>query len=69
MRRSRFAKAIETTEVRDRPSIADALWFDVTPPDSSDEDALCEWRLAGVQHAPLILGVTHVLIAIACVAL
>ncbi|GAA3892735.1 hypothetical protein GCM10022276_09910 [Sphingomonas limnosediminicola] len=69
MRRSRFAKAIETAEAPERPSIMDALWFDVTPPDSADEDALCEWRLAGVQHAPIILGVTHVLIAVACIAL
>src|SRR3982750_3278103 len=69
MRRSRFAKATETNEVRERPSIGDALWFDVTPPQSTDEDALCEWRLAGVKHAPLILGVTHVLIAVACIVL
>jgi diguanylate cyclase (GGDEF)-like protein len=69
MRRSRFARAIETTSVRERASIGDALWFDVTAPDSTDEDSLCEWRLAGVQHAPLILGVTHLLVAITCFAL
>src|SRR5690242_7766416 len=65
MRRSRFAKAVEVAEVRERASIGDALWFDVTPPDSSDEESLCEWRLAGMQHAPLILGVTHLLITAA----
>jgi diguanylate cyclase (GGDEF)-like protein len=65
MRRSRFAKAIEVSEVRERASIRDALRFDVSSPDTSDEEALCEWRLTGVQHAPLILGITHLLITIA----
>src|SRR5579884_3049068 len=65
MRRSRFAKAIEVSEVRERASIKDALWFDVSAPETSDEEALCEWRLTGVQHAPVILGVTHLLITIA----
>ena len=65
MRRSRFAKAVEVAEVRERASIGDALWFDVTPPDTSDEESLCEWRLSGMQHAPLILGVTHLLITAA----
>jgi diguanylate cyclase (GGDEF)-like protein len=69
MRRSRFAKAIEVNEVRERASIRDALWFDVTHPDTSDEESLSEWRLAGMEHAPLILGVTHLLIAVAYVIL
>jgi len=69
MRRSRFARAIDSNEVRERASISDALWFDVTPPDTADEDSLSEWRLTGVQHAPLILGITHLLIAITCMAL
>ena len=65
MRRSRFAKTTEATEVRERASIKDALRFDVSPPDNADEEALCEWRLTGVQHAPLILGLTHLLITVA----
>ena len=69
MRRSRFAKAIEVAEVRERASIRDALWFDVTSPETSDEESLCEWRLAGMQHAPMILGVTHLMIALAYVFL
>src|SRR5690349_11678562 len=69
MRRSRFAGAVELAEVRERASITDALRFDVTNPDTSDEEALCEWRLAGMQHAPLILGITHLLITIAYVLL
>ena len=69
MRRSRFAKAIEVNEVSERASIGDALWFDVTRPESSDEESLCEWRVAGLEHAPLILGVTHLLITGACLLL
>src|SRR5947209_6980992 len=65
MRRSRFAKAIEVSEVRERASIRDALRFDISAPDTTDEEALCEWRLTGVQHAPVILGITHLLITIA----
>jgi len=69
MRRSRFAKAVEVAEVRERASIRDALWFDITSPDSSDEESLCDWRLSGMQHAPIILGVTHLLITVAYLVL
>src|SRR3954469_24761337 len=64
MRRSRFAATIETNEVRDRASISDALWFDVSRPETADEEALTDWRLAGLQHAPIILGITHLLVTI-----
>ena len=53
MRRSRFAKAIEVNEVRERASIRDALMFDVTSPDTSAEESLCEWRLSAMQNAPV----------------
>jgi diguanylate cyclase (GGDEF)-like protein len=69
MRRSRFAKAIEVTEVRERASIRDALIFDITRADSSAEESLCEWRLSAMQHAPLVLGITHLLIAATCILL
>jgi diguanylate cyclase (GGDEF)-like protein len=69
MRRSRFAKAIEVSEVRERASIRDALQFDVTTPDTSAEEALCEWRLSAMQQAPVVLGITHLLIAVTCVLL
>src|SRR3954452_23539426 len=64
MRRSRFAKPDETNELRDSASIADACWFDLSRPETSDEDSLSEWRVAGLQHAPLLLGATHVLITV-----
>jgi len=69
MRRSRFGATVESNEVRSRASISDALWFDLTRPDTMDEESLCDWRLVGLQHAPLILGVTHLLITITCVIL
>jgi diguanylate cyclase (GGDEF)-like protein len=62
MRRSRFAKPDEAVEMRDSASIADACWFDVSRPETSDEDSLSEWRVTGLQHAPLLLGATHLLI-------
>src|SRR3954464_11636467 len=62
MRRSRFTKPDEANEVRASASLADACWFDVSRPETSDEDSLSEWRVAGLQHAPLLLGATHVLI-------
>src|SRR3954451_10295904 len=69
MRRSRFGAAIETSEVRDRASIRDALWFDFTRPETADEESLSDWRLVGLQHAPIILGITHVLVTITCTLL
>jgi diguanylate cyclase (GGDEF)-like protein len=69
MRRSRFAKAIENPEVREQASIVDAVFFDVRAPETSDEDSLSEWRLSGLQHAPILLGITHLLITVTCVVL
>src|SRR3954464_6987176 len=69
MRRSRFTKPDEANEVRASASLADACWFDVSRPETSDEGALSEWRVAGLQHAPLLLGATHVLITATLYAL
>src|SRR5438045_999512 len=69
MRRSRFAKAANSSEIRDVATLGDALWFDVTRPETSGEESLSEWRLAGLQHAPLLLGVTHLLFIATCAAL
>ena len=70
MRRTRFARAVEQAGAApEKVSIAEALWFDLRRPDSSDESALSEWRVAIVTHVALLLGVTHVLITAACVAM
>ena len=44
MRRSRFGATVESNEVRSRASISDALWFDLTRPDTMDEESLCDWQ-------------------------
>ena len=69
MRRARFAKAVDGNEGRVSVSTLDAVCFDVARPATSDEDSLCEWRVAGVEHAPLILGATHLLITLTYLAL
>lgn len=63
MRRSRFAKAIESSaHIRDRASVKEALLFDVTAPDSPTDDALSDWRGTTFDHSALLLGMTHLLI-------
>ena len=70
MRRTRFARAVEQAGTTpEKVSIAEALWFDLRRPESSDVASLSEWRVAIVAHVALLLGVTHVLIAGACVAM
>ena len=70
MRRARFARAVESVGgTPGRVSIREALWFDVRAPESNDEASLADWRVAGLAHAALLLGVTHLLITIACVFL
>jgi diguanylate cyclase (GGDEF)-like protein len=65
MRRSRFAKAIGTRQAGvERASVREALAFDIKATDTSDEQSLAEWRLASLDHAPLLLGATHLLLAI-----
>ena len=66
MRRARFVGAVEASEVsRDRSSIREALWFDLRAHESSDEESLSDWRVAGLDHVPILLGITHLLIAVA----
>src|SRR5205085_10583960 len=68
MRRARFIGAVEANEgSRDRSSIREALWFDVRAHESSDEESLLDWRVAGLEHVPILLGVTHLLITVATV--
>ena len=70
MRRARFATAVEQVGVAPaRVSVREALWFGVRRPESSDEASLLDWRIAGLDHIALLLGVTHILITGACIAL
>ena len=46
MRRSRFAKAIEPNGgSRERATIREALWFDLTAPETSGDAMLADWRV------------------------
>jgi diguanylate cyclase (GGDEF)-like protein len=66
MRRSRFAKAVESgARVRERASIREALLFDVTAPETPADDALSDWRGTTFDHSALLMGATHLLIVAA----
>jgi diguanylate cyclase (GGDEF)-like protein len=70
MRRTRFAGAVELTgEARERASIGEALWFDILSPDEPDDHSLSAWRVAPLDHSALMLGTTHLIAAIALLAL
>ena len=47
----------------------EALWFGLRTPETTDEASLADWRVAGLDHLPVLLGVTHLLITGACLAL
>ena len=67
MRRSRFAKTI--TSDRDAPNkgLAEALFFDTRTPDNEESEAIAQQRVAQLHHVPLMLGVAHLLCAIAVI--
>jgi hypothetical protein len=70
MRRARFARAVETAgSVKERVSIREALWFGLRTPETTDEASLSDWRVAGLDHLPILLGVTHLFITVACIAM
>jgi len=65
MRRARFARAVEQAgKPAQRASIGEALTFDIKTPDSADDESLLTWRVAALDHAPLLLGIMHLLIAL-----
>src|SRR3989337_1203844 len=70
MRRTRFAGAVETPgEAKSRASIREALWFDILAPDTPDEHSLSAIRVASLDYSALMLGITHLIAAIALLAL
>ena len=70
MRRARFAGAVEASETGPgRASIREALWFDLRAADNPDEESLADWRVAGLDHVPLLLGTMHLLITVGCIVL
>ncbi len=70
MPRARFAKAVsQVSDIPDRASVREALWFDVKRGDTSEEEWLAEWRTGNFDYAALLLGTTHLLTAAAFVAI
>ena len=62
MRRSRFAAAFEARNTgRDRTTVGEAMSFDLSRPESSDERSLADWRVAGLDLIAVLLGFTHLL--------
>ena len=68
MRKSRFVRPAQPSE-KEKASIREALWFDLRSPDTSDDATLSDWRVGGLDHVAVLLGITHLLITAACVAL
>jgi len=66
MRRTRFAKAVESHGGADaRASIGEALWFDILSPDTPDNHSLSAWRVAALDLGAMLLGLTHLVSAMA----
>ncbi|MDQ3078080.1 MAG: EAL domain-containing protein [Pseudomonadota bacterium] len=49
----------------DRAGLVEALFFDVRQPDNEDEAAIASQRVAALHHVPLLLGIAHLLCAVA----
>ena len=43
----------------------EALWFDLSSPETPDHHSLSAWRAAPLDYAAVMLGVTHLIAAIA----
>jgi diguanylate cyclase (GGDEF)-like protein len=67
MRRTLFGRSREALPTPARASVGEALLFDISATDGADEESLSEWRVAAFEHTPLLLGATHLLIAISSI--
>ena len=68
MRKSRFARPVQSGKP-EKASIRESLWFDLRAPDTTDDASLSDWRVAGLDHVAVLLGVTHLLITATCILL
>ncbi|HWJ59993.1 MAG TPA: EAL domain-containing protein [Sphingomicrobium sp.] len=68
MRRARFSNVVELSGPRERASVGEALWFDLRTPETVDENSLAYWRVAALDHAPLFLAASHLMVLIGCIA-
>ena len=65
MRLSRFAAKVSNDNSRAGVGFAEALFFDIRPPEDEDDKVIAEQRVAGLHHIPLLLAIAHVLCAAA----
>ncbi len=69
MQRSRFAQAVsQSFETSERASVREALWFDIEAAENLDDRSLAESRVAAFDHTALLLGATHLLLGVTCIA-
>ena len=68
MRKSRFVSRVQPRE-SEKASVREALWFDLRSHETSDDATLADWRVAGLEHFAVLLGITHVLITATCILL
>jgi len=69
MPRSRFAQAVSPTSERpERASVREALWFDVEAAETPGDKSLSESRGAFFDHTVMLLGATHLILGVACIA-
>ena len=68
MRQARFASANDVGETGARASVAEALSFDISPTETSQDATLAEQRIAQLHHVPLLLFAMHVLCGVALIS-
>src|SRR5215213_1775137 len=68
MRKSRFVRPVQSRDA-EKASVKEALWFDLRAAETSDDASLADWRVTGLDHFALLLGVTHLLITGTCMLL
>src|SRR5687768_9943486 len=70
MRRSRFSVSPGASAAdRDQATVREALWFDLRAHENADEESLADWRIAGLDHVAILMGVMHLMITVACIML
>ncbi|HET7817029.1 MAG TPA: EAL domain-containing protein [Sphingomicrobium sp.] len=70
MRKARFARAVEKAgTARERASVGETLLFDIKNDETPDDDSLLAWRVASLDHAAILLGLTHFVAGTAYLAL
>ena len=67
MRLSRFAEKVRSQDASDRAGFAEALFFDIRQLENEDDSAIAEQRVAALHHVPLLLGIAHMLCAVAVI--